>query len=123
MSENRRGVLFRGKPTRRARRQEQTEGESLRSRPRDQRSRDGERGGARDDRKSWQLLDPGIPKRGVGHDPALHQQLAAAGIVTAERQGRHVFYEMDASAVAERLQGILSITRQLETAMGATPVR
>lgn len=51
------------------------------------------------------------------------QQLAAAGIVTAERQGRHVFYEMDASAVAERLQGILSITRQLETAMGATPVK
>jgi DNA-binding transcriptional ArsR family regulator len=47
------------------------------------------------------------------------QQLAAAGIVRAKRQGRHVFYEIDASAVAERLQGILSITRQLETAMGA----
>ena len=48
----------------------------------------------------------------------LHQ-LAAAQIVKAKREGRHVFYEIDASAVAERLEGILAITRLLESAMGA----
>jgi DNA-binding transcriptional ArsR family regulator len=46
----------------------------------------------------------------------LHQ-LAAAQIVKAKREGRHVFYEIDASAVAERLEGILAITRVLEAAI------
>ena len=41
------------------------------------------------------------------------QQLAAAQIVKAKREGRHVFYEIDAGAVAERLEGILAITRLL----------
>ena len=47
------------------------------------------------------------------------QQLAAAQIVRAEKEGRHVFYQIDASAVAERLENILAITRLLETAMAA----
>ena len=47
------------------------------------------------------------------------QQLAAARIVKATREGRYVFYEIDAGAVAERLEGILAITRLLESAMGA----
>ena len=45
-------------------------------------------------------------------------QLAAAQIVTAEKEGRHVFYQIDAAAVAERLEGILAITRLLASAMG-----
>jgi DNA-binding transcriptional ArsR family regulator len=48
----------------------------------------------------------------------LHQ-LAAAQIVKAKKEGRHVFYEIDASAVAERLEGILAITRLLQSAMRA----
>ena len=52
----------------------------------------------------------------------LHQ-LAAAQIVKAEREGRHVFYEVDASAVAERLEGILAITRLLEAAIEADAVK
>jgi DNA-binding transcriptional ArsR family regulator len=52
------------------------------------------------------------------------QQLAAAQVVTAEREGRHVFYEIDASAVAERLESILAITRLLEAAIDVdAPVR
>jgi ArsR family transcriptional regulator, zinc-responsive transcriptional repressor len=47
------------------------------------------------------------------------QQLATAQIVRAKREGRHVFYEIDAGAVAERLEGILAITRLLESPMGA----
>ena len=47
----------------------------------------------------------------------LHQ-LAAAQIVTAEKEGRHVFYVIDAAGVAERLEGILAITRLLASAMG-----
>lgn len=47
------------------------------------------------------------------------QQLAAAEIVTAEKEGRHVFYEIDARSVAERLESILEITRLLESAMSA----
>lgn len=46
------------------------------------------------------------------------QQLAAAHIVTAEKEGRHVFYQIDVAAVAERLEGILAITRLLASAMG-----
>jgi DNA-binding transcriptional ArsR family regulator len=47
------------------------------------------------------------------------QQLAAAHVVKFEREGRHVFYDIDARAVAERLEGILAITRMLEAAIGA----
>jgi DNA-binding transcriptional ArsR family regulator len=47
------------------------------------------------------------------------QSLAAAQIVTADKQGRHVFYEIDARAVAARLEGILAITRMLESATRA----
>jgi len=46
----------------------------------------------------------------------LHQ-LAAARIVRADRQGRHVFYQVDAGAIADRLEGILAITRSLEAVM------
>jgi DNA-binding transcriptional ArsR family regulator len=49
------------------------------------------------------------------------QQLAAANIVRAEREGRHVFYEIDAAGVAERLEGILDITRLLQSAMTSAP--
>ena len=48
------------------------------------------------------------------------QQLAAAQIVSADREGRHVFYEIDAHKVAERLEGILAITRLLESATAAS---
>jgi ArsR family transcriptional regulator, zinc-responsive transcriptional repressor len=48
----------------------------------------------------------------------LHQ-LAAAQIVKANKQGRHVFYEIDATAVAERLESILAITRLLKAAIAA----
>ena len=47
----------------------------------------------------------------------LHQ-LAAAEIVATEKEGRHVFYQIDAAAVAQRLEGILAITRLLASAMG-----
>jgi DNA-binding transcriptional ArsR family regulator len=49
------------------------------------------------------------------------QQLAAADIVTAEREGRHVFYAIDAASVAERLERILAITRMLDAAMTSGP--
>ena len=45
------------------------------------------------------------------------QQLAAAQIVTAEKEGRHVFYQLDAAAVAARVDGILAITRLLASTM------
>jgi len=45
------------------------------------------------------------------------QQLANAHIVKSEKEGRHVFYEVNARAIAERLEGILAITRVLESAM------
>jgi DNA-binding transcriptional ArsR family regulator len=48
------------------------------------------------------------------------RQLAAAQIVRAEKEGRHVFYQIDARGVAERLEGILAITRLLESAMDAS---
>ena len=55
------------------------------------------------------------------------QQLAAAGIAVAEKEGRHVFYRVDASAIARRLENILAITRRLEAALApsgsATSVR
>jgi len=47
------------------------------------------------------------------------QQLAAAGIVVAEKVGRHVFYRVDASAIGKRLESILAITRILETAVAS----
>jgi DNA-binding transcriptional ArsR family regulator len=46
------------------------------------------------------------------------QQLAEAGIVGAEKEGRHVFYQIDAVAVRRRLEGILATTKFLEAAMG-----
>lgn len=48
------------------------------------------------------------------------QQLAAAGIVVAEKAGRHVFYRVDASAIGKRLENILAITRMLEAAMASS---
>lgn len=47
------------------------------------------------------------------------QQLAAAGIVVAEKDGRHVFYRVDAAALGRRLENILAITRMLEAAMAS----
>ena len=47
------------------------------------------------------------------------QQLAAAGIVVAEKEGRHVFYRVDASAMGKRLESILAITHMLEVAMAS----
>src|SRR4030095_884939 len=46
------------------------------------------------------------------------QQLAAAQIIRASQEGRHVFYQIDASSCAARREGILSIPRLLESAMG-----
>jgi DNA-binding transcriptional ArsR family regulator len=45
------------------------------------------------------------------------QQLADAGIVTASKEGRHVFYQIDISAVRQRLEGILATTKVLEAAV------
>ena len=45
------------------------------------------------------------------------QQLAAAKIIRASKEGRHVFHQIDAGSVAARLEGILAITRLLESAM------
>ncbi len=45
------------------------------------------------------------------------QQLAAAGIVVAEKEGRHVFYKVDAAAIGKRLESIIAITQMLEAAM------
>ena len=46
------------------------------------------------------------------------QQLAAAQIIRASKEGRHVFYQIDPGSVAARLEGILALTRLLEAAMG-----
>ncbi len=45
------------------------------------------------------------------------RQLAEAQIVTAHKEGRHVYYEIDAHTVAGRLEAILGITRLLEAAI------
>lgn len=45
------------------------------------------------------------------------RQLASARIVNARKEGRHVFYEIDAPTIAGRLEGILQITRLLAAAM------
>ncbi|MGH7024690.1 MAG: ArsR/SmtB family transcription factor [Caulobacteraceae bacterium] len=51
------------------------------------------------------------------------QQLAAADIVSPTRDGRRVVYQINASAVATRLEAILATTRLLEAAMAeACPV-
>ena len=47
------------------------------------------------------------------------QRLAAEQIVKAKKEGRHVFYEIDAGTIAKRLESILAITRLLESAIGA----
>jgi len=47
------------------------------------------------------------------------QLLAAAGIVKASKEGRHVFYHFDAHAIGKRLEEILATTRLLESAMTA----
>lgn len=47
------------------------------------------------------------------------QLLASAGIVRADKKGRHVFYQVDARAVGDRLKAILETTRKLEAAMSA----
>lgn len=44
------------------------------------------------------------------------RQLATAQIVRAQKEGRHVFYEIDAHTIAGRLEGILAITRLLDVA-------
>ena len=51
------------------------------------------------------------------------QQLAAAQIIRASKEGRHVFYQIDAGSVAARLEGILAITRLLEATMGDTDTK
>ena len=47
------------------------------------------------------------------------QQLADAGIVRAEKDGRHVFYQLDAPSVRRRLEQVLATTKLLESAIGA----
>jgi DNA-binding transcriptional ArsR family regulator len=44
------------------------------------------------------------------------QLLAGAQIIRASKEGRHVFYQIDAGSVAARLETILAITRLLEAA-------
>jgi DNA-binding transcriptional ArsR family regulator len=48
------------------------------------------------------------------------QQLAAVGVVVAEKEGRHVFYRVDAGAIGKRLENILAITHMLEAAMASS---
>ena len=45
------------------------------------------------------------------------RQLATARIVKPYKEGRHVFYELDAQTIAGRLEGILEITRLLHAAI------
>lgn len=45
------------------------------------------------------------------------QQLAAARIVRAEKIGRRVVYQINATAVGDRLEAILQITRALQAAI------
>ena len=45
------------------------------------------------------------------------QQLAAARIVKAEKQGRHVYYQVDPEAIAVRLESITETTHKLAAAM------
>lgn len=45
------------------------------------------------------------------------RQLAEAQVVTAQKEGRHVYYEIDAHTVAGRLETILEITRLLDAAI------
>ena len=47
------------------------------------------------------------------------QQLAAANIVSAEKQGRHVFYQVDPAAIANRLETITETTHKLAAAMSS----
>ena len=51
------------------------------------------------------------------------RQLATAQIVTAQKQGRHVYYELDAHTIASRLEGILEITRLLDSAIQQSAAR
>lgn len=51
------------------------------------------------------------------------RQLASAQIVTAQKQGRHVFYELDAQTIAARLEGILETIRLLDAAIQQTAER
>jgi DNA-binding transcriptional ArsR family regulator len=51
------------------------------------------------------------------------RQLATARIVTAQKQGRHVYYELDAHTIAGRLEGILEITRLLDSAIQQSAAR
>jgi DNA-binding transcriptional ArsR family regulator len=44
------------------------------------------------------------------------QVLAEADALRATRDGRHVLYEVNASAIARKLEEMLKITRQLEAA-------
>lgn len=46
------------------------------------------------------------------------QQLAAAQVIRANKEGRHVFYQLDPGSIAARLEGILATTRLLQSAMG-----
>jgi DNA-binding transcriptional ArsR family regulator len=45
------------------------------------------------------------------------RQLATAQIVKPCKEGRHVFYEIDAPTITGRLEGILEITRLLNAAI------
>ncbi|MEQ1864196.1 MAG: transcriptional regulator [Micropepsaceae bacterium] len=47
------------------------------------------------------------------------QMLADARVVRAQKEGRHVFYQLDAPAVRRRLEEILATTKLLELATGA----
>ena len=51
------------------------------------------------------------------------RQLAAAGVVRAEKEGRSVFYQIDAHAIGQRLEEILATTRLLESAMAMSEPR
>ena len=45
------------------------------------------------------------------------QQLAGARIVRAEKEGRHIYYQVDPQAVATRLEGITKTTHKLAVAI------
>jgi DNA-binding transcriptional ArsR family regulator len=51
------------------------------------------------------------------------RQLATARIVTAQKQGRHVYYELDVHTIACCLEGILHITRLLDSAIQQSAAR
>jgi DNA-binding transcriptional ArsR family regulator len=47
------------------------------------------------------------------------RHLAVVGVVKSTKRGRHVFYEIDPKGVSVRMEGLLDLVREVQTAMKA----